>query len=64
LPALFIVSQVDVERAEGELAVKVERAGGRKCERCWKYTTDVGSDPQFPTICAACAGAVREMLNG
>jgi isoleucyl-tRNA synthetase len=63
LPALFIVSQVDVERAEGELAVKVERAGGEKCERCWKYTTDVGSDPQFPTICAACSGAVHETLN-
>jgi len=63
LPALFIVSQVDVERAEGELAVKVERAGGRKCERCWKYTNDVGADPRFPTICKPCAGAVDEMLN-
>src|SRR5471032_2684393 len=38
LPALFIVSQVDVDRAGGELGVKVERAAGVKCERCWKYT--------------------------
>src|SRR5262249_28835906 len=43
LPMFFIVSQVALDRAggESELAVKVERADGRKCERCWKYTTDV-----------------------
>ena len=35
-----------------------------KCERCWKYTTDTGSDPRFPTICAACAGAMDEILHG
>jgi len=65
LPALFIVSQVELDRAsEGDLTVKVERAAGRKCERCWKYTTDVGADARFPTICAPCAGAVDEMLNG
>ena len=44
--------------------VTIERAGGAKCERCWKYTTDIGSDPQFPTICAPCAAAVKEILNG
>ena len=65
LPGLFIVSQVEFERAEGdELGVKVERAGGEKCERCWKYTMDVGSDPDFPTICLPCAGAVHEIING
>ncbi|SPE34183.1 isoleucyl-tRNA synthetase [Candidatus Sulfopaludibacter sp. SbA3] len=65
LPGLFIVSQVDLERGEGEgLSVKVERAGGQKCERCWKYTTDVGSDARYPTVCNACAGAVDETLNG
>jgi len=52
LPALFIVSQVEIARAaDGPLAVEVERAAGRKCERCWKYTTDVGSDEGFPGIC-------------
>jgi len=65
LPALFIVSQVEVERAEGDdLGVKVERAAGDKCARCWKYTTDVGRDASFPTICLPCAGAVHEILHG
>ena len=63
LPGLFIVSQVSVDHNEGDLAVKVERARGDKCERCWKYTTDVGSDTAFPTVCAACAEAVHEILN-
>jgi isoleucyl-tRNA synthetase len=65
LPELFIVSQVAVERAEtDELAVKVERAAGVKCERCWKYTLDVGGDASLPTICLPCAAAVHEILHG
>jgi isoleucyl-tRNA synthetase len=64
LPALFIVSEVELERAEGgELGVTVERATGEKCERCWKYTRDVGFDPQFPTVCRACAQAVSDILG-
>ena len=64
LPALFIVSQVDLAKSEGGLDVAVERAAGTKCERCWKYTTDVGQDARFPTVCAACACAVEEILHG
>ena len=65
LPGLFIVSQVSLDRSEEPaLNVTVERASGQKCERCWKYTTDVGSSEQFPTICGACADAVVETLNG
>ncbi len=64
LPAWFIVSQVDLSKGgSGELGVTVERAQGVKCERCWKYRTDVGSDPEFPTICAPCAEAVREIMK-
>jgi isoleucyl-tRNA synthetase len=58
LPALFIVSQVALDRAD-TLGVQVERAAGRKCERCWKYTTDVGFDARFPTICGPCVEAVE-----
>ncbi len=69
LPALFIVSEVQVAQAAAcngmspDVTVQIERASGIKCERCWKYTTDTGADPQFPTICAACASAVKETLN-
>ncbi len=66
LPGLFIVSEVGLERAEGDapFEVRVERAAGDKCERCWKYTSDVGSNGKYPTICGSCAEAVDEILNG
>jgi isoleucyl-tRNA synthetase len=57
------VSEVELSKAD-TLGVQVERAAGKKCERCWKYTTDVGANPALPTICAACADAVEETLHG
>jgi isoleucyl-tRNA synthetase len=64
LPGLFIVSQVSVGQGSEELSVRVERASGAKCPRCWKYTEDIGSHGRFPSVCAACAAALEEMLNG
>jgi isoleucyl-tRNA synthetase len=64
LPGLFIVSQVTIEKEpEQTLAVEIGRAAGTKCERCWKYTTDVGSNPRWPTICRPCAEAVEEIVK-
>ncbi|HEV2200936.1 MAG TPA: isoleucine--tRNA ligase [Bryobacteraceae bacterium] len=60
LPALFIVSQVILEPG-AELQVTVERADGAKCERCWKYSTAVGDDPKYPTVCDWCSAALKEM---
>ncbi len=64
LPGWLIVSQVDLQEdaAAGELTITVQRARGDKCERCWKYTTDVGSNPEFPTVCATCASVLPEYL--
>ena len=56
LPALFIVSEVDLAR--GPAGVAVARSAGQKCERCWVYAADVGRDPAHPTICGKCAGAL------
>jgi isoleucyl-tRNA synthetase len=62
LPSLFIVSQVELNGAgpDVELSVDVKRADGTKCERCWKYTLDIGSDAALPTVCQACSSAVRQ----
>ena len=62
LPSLFIVSQVSIEKhREKVLSVHIKRAEGVKCARCWKYTSDVGSVAELPTVCAACAATVAEM---
>ena len=74
LPALFIVSQVAVDSADGHglipsetlpgLAVKIERAGGKKCERCWNYSTHVGENARYPTVCERCSEALAEIEGG
>jgi isoleucyl-tRNA synthetase len=38
--------------------VKVAKAPGAKCERCWHWEPEVGSNPEHPTICARCVAAV------
>ena len=70
LPTLFIVSQVEIDKnlAAGKyfqetetLGILVLRADGTKCERCWNYSTDVGKDKEFETVCQKCSTALREM---
>ncbi|PWL17463.1 isoleucine--tRNA ligase [Falsochrobactrum shanghaiense] len=43
------------------VAVVPVRAEGQKCARSWRYTTDVGSDPEFPEVSARDAAALREL---
>jgi isoleucyl-tRNA synthetase len=56
LPGFFLVSKVVL--ADGPLGAVVARAPGVKCERCWIFQEDVGSDPKHPTICGKCADAL------
>lgn len=68
LPTLFICSQVELSplsrytyQDEGlGLNVLVERAQGKKCDRCWNYSPTVGEDSGFPGVCARCAKILRE----
>jgi isoleucyl-tRNA synthetase len=43
---------------------EIRHADGQKCERCWHWETDVGSNPEHPTICARCVNAVLEYFKG
>ncbi len=62
LANLFIVSDVTLTDGEGPLTVRVERARGAKCERCWTYSENVGKLPAHPAVCERCA-AVLEGLG-
>ena len=70
LPSIFIVSQVElsasplVGASETDipgLRVKIEKALGRKCERCWNYSQQVGNDRRYPTVCERCSEALEEI---
>jgi len=43
-----------------ELAVSVAPSTASKCERCWHYRDDVGSDAEHPTVCGRCVSNLAE----
>ena len=43
------------------LSVAVQRADGAKCERCWNYSTHVGENADYPTVCERCVKALNEI---
>ncbi len=55
LANLFIVSSVFLEESNEPLAVGVEHASGRKCERCWTWSEKVGTLLQHDGVCERCA---------
>jgi isoleucyl-tRNA synthetase len=71
LPALFIVSQVelaaaapaDAQKSESlpGFSVAVQHADGTKCERCWNYSPHVGENADYPTVCERCVKALKEI---
>lgn len=61
LKFLFIVSQLDIYSGEC-LEVKVEKASGGKCERCWSYSDTVGKNTDTPTLCSRCSDIVKNCL--
>ena len=57
LPLLlkFVTITSKVTVVDGaELAVTVTPSVDTKCERCWHWRSDVGSDTAHPTICGRC----------
>jgi isoleucyl-tRNA synthetase len=76
LPALFIVSRVEVSDTVGSsdgvfraeavsgLSIAVGRAAGRKCERCWNYSVRVGESAEHPTLCERCVAVLEEIARG
>jgi len=72
LSDLFIVSRADIETTAKPpadaivdekvpgLGIHASRNGGEKCERCWKYTPDVGHFQDHPTLCERCRSVLEE----
>jgi isoleucyl-tRNA synthetase len=43
------------------VGVVPQRAVGTKCARSWRFTADVGADPDYPTLSSRDAAAMREI---
>ncbi|ADY55025.1 Isoleucyl-tRNA synthetase [Syntrophobotulus glycolicus DSM 8271] len=43
------------------LKILVSNAPGKKCERCWIYYEDSGTDTEYPDLCPRCAAVVRSI---
>lgn len=71
LPSIFIVSDVSLELVDSlpahatssdelkGIACAVEKAPGKKCERCWNWSLTVGEDRDHPTICHRCVEVTK-----
>lgn len=67
---IFITSQVELldspEKLDGlkyvsgsdNWEIAVVDAEGKKCDRCWNYSTHVGESSEHPEICERCVGAI------
>ena len=53
LKFVLITSEATLAEAEA-LTLTVTPATAQKCERCWHYRDDVGSEAAHPTICGRC----------
>lgn len=62
---LFIVSAVALEKAaangSGPVGIQVSKADGKKCDRCWNFSTHVGEDEKHPTVCERCSAVLKDM---
>ena len=61
----FIVSAVEVKKGSGNgdapVVVQVNKAPGLKCERCWNFSTRVGEDKNYPSVCERCSSVLQEI---
>ncbi len=60
------VLAISSEEGDG-VSLRVARASGSKCERCWHYESDIGSHASHPTLCGRCvvvlAGHAQPLLQ-
>jgi isoleucyl-tRNA synthetase len=53
-------ADVLAEACEEGVTVRIARAQGSKCERCWHYEDDIGAHAEHPTVCGRCVAVLDE----
>lgn len=51
-------AEVLAEASEAGITVRIAKADGEKCERCWHYETDIGTHASHPTLCGRCVAVL------
>jgi isoleucyl-tRNA synthetase len=54
LDEIFVISDLRLEESTN-FSVEVSKTSNARCERCWRHREDVGSHPEYPTLCGRCA---------
>jgi isoleucyl-tRNA synthetase len=57
----LILSDIQLQATPDETSALVTRTAHRRCDRCWRYLTTVGIDPDHPGLCDRCANVVRDL---
>ncbi|MEI6616392.1 MAG: isoleucine--tRNA ligase [Cyanobium sp. ELA507] len=47
------------EASDEGITLRIARAEGKKCERCWHYETDIGQHAAHPTVCGRCVAVLE-----
>jgi isoleucyl-tRNA synthetase len=47
------------EASDETFTLRIARAEGEKCERCWHYETDIGQHAAHPTVCGRCMAVLE-----
>jgi isoleucyl-tRNA synthetase len=47
------------EASDEGITLRISRAEGEKCERCWHYETDIGQHAAHPTVCGRCVAVLE-----
>ena len=46
------------EASENGITVRIAKAEGQKCERCWHYESDIGQHSAHPSLCGRCVAVL------
>jgi isoleucyl-tRNA synthetase len=49
---------------EEGVGVRIARAAGSKCERCWHHEADIGTHASHPSLCGRCVGVLERQGPG
>jgi isoleucyl-tRNA synthetase len=54
-----VPAELLAEASENGITVRIAKAEGQKCERCWHYESDIGQHSAHPSLCGRCVAVLE-----